>query len=509
MNRGNGAPLPYLPVSVSTRYARRPSPAVAHVSAAALAAAACIVTAWSGPLADRAPFMLPLASVILALWIGGWKPGTTAASIASALLAVFLLESPDGGLAQTADQLRLATFVMIGGALIGFSHVADRATGRALAIQALSQTVVEHAPVLVTGADVEGRIVLFNRACEEVTGYRREEVLGKPLLDTFVPASWRETVAARFRDEPVERLAAPHENPWITRERGERLIEWRCFRTTGFDGQLITLGIGQDVTERHLARVGEQAALERERAAHAATQHANATKEKFIATLSHELRSPLQAALGWLRLVRTQTSDDRLLRGLTTADRNLAFMSGLIEDVIEYARIEAGRLTLAMESTDLAAIVDDAVSMAGPIADGRGVVMRAHVEAGLPRITGDHKRLQQILQNILANAIKFTPRGGGVVLRATRDETGVLIAVRDTGHGIHPDHLPRVFDPFWQSNVKPEERSGLGLGLALVKQLVEAQHGTVAISSDGPGSGTLVTVWFPAESAGSAEHRRA
>lgn len=509
MHKDSGAPLPYLRAGISALYARRPSPALAHASAAVLAAAACVVTRWVAPLADGAPFLLPLASLVVALWIGGWKPGATAAAVSMALIAVFLLEPRGGGVALPADRLRLLTFAMIGGTLIAFSYLADRALATALADQALSRTIVENAPVLVTGADAQGRIVLFNRACEEVTGYRRDEVLGKPLLDLFVPPSWRKIVAARFRDEPVERLAAPHQNPWLTREAHERLIEWRCFRTTGFDGQMITLGIGQDATERQAARVAEQAALERERAAHAATRHANATKEKFIATLSHELRSPLQAALGWLRLVRTQTSDDRLLRGLTTADRNLAFMSGLIEDVIEYARIEAGRLTLAMESTDLAAIVDDAVSMAGPIADGRGVVMRAHVEAGLPRITGDHKRLQQILQNILANAIKFTPRGGGVVLRATRDETGVLIAVRDTGHGIHPDHLPRVFDPFWQSNVKPEERSGLGLGLALVKQLVEAQHGTVAISSDGPGSGTLVTVWFPAESAGSAEHRRA
>jgi len=509
MNRGNGAPLPYLPVSVSTRYARRPSPAVAHVSAAALAAAACIVTAWSGPLADRAPFMLPLASVILALWIGGWKPGTTAASIASALLAVFLLESPDGGLAQTADQLRLATFVMIGGALIGFSHVADRATGRALAIQALSQTVVEHAPVLVTGADVEGRIVLFNRACEEVTGYRREEVLGKPLLDTFVPASWRETVAARFRDEPVERLAAPHENPWITRERGERLIEWRCFRTTGFDGQLITLGIGQDVTERHLARVGEQAALERERAAHAATQHANATKEKFIATLSHELRTPLQAALGWLRLARTQASDERLLRGLTTADRNLAFMSGLLEDVIEYARIEAGRLQLRTSAIDVACVVDDAVAMAEPIADARGVGLHLEREPGPLLIDGDRRRVLQILQNVIGNAIKFTPPGGRVGVETARDGQVVRIVVRDTGRGIAQDELPRVFDPFWQADTQQEERGGLGLGLALVTQLVDAHRGTISIASDGPGHGTLVTITFPATATAAAEPRPA
>lgn len=510
MSTGSNQPLPYLPASVSRLYARRPSPAIAHASAAGLAAASCVVTAWSGPLVDGAPFMLPLASLIAALWFGGWKAGTTAASVATAFIAVLLLEPRGGGIAQSADQLRLATFVMICGALIGFSYIADRARAAELANQALSRTVVDHAPVLVTGADAEGRIVLFNRACEEATGYRREDVLGQPLLDTFVPPSWRETVAARFRDEPIERLAAPHENPWLTREQRERLIEWRCFRTTGFDGRPMTLGIGEDVTERHAARTAEQAALERERAAHAATRHANAAKETFIATLSHELRSPLQAALGWLRLARTQTSDERLLRGLTTADRNLAFMSGLLEDVIEYARIEAGRLTLAVKAAELAPIVEDAVAMAGPIADGRRVSIRAVIDSNLPRVNVDRKRLQQVLQNILANAIKFTPAEGEVFIRAGRDGSGALIAVRDTGRGIQADQLQRVFDPFWQSPVKSEDRSGLGLGLALVKQLVEAHHGTVAVSSDGPGSGTLVTVWLPAAAAGvTAEPLRA
>ncbi len=489
-------PLIHLP---GGPYAEKPRPLVACALGAALAVAAFVVTAVVPPLAERSTFLLSFAAVVASVWTGGWRAGFVATALTVVLTTVFLL-SPSGSVhaIPAGDLIRLTAFVVVASSVTAFGAIADDAIRRLHLSQELSRVVVENAPALVAGADEDGNTIVFNRACEELTGYAREQVVGRPFIDTFVPPAWRGTVAARFRDNPIEELAAPHENPWMTKSAAERTIEWRCFRVRSADGTWITLGIGQDVTDRRAAEDAVQQALLRERRLNEIAESANRSKERFIATLSHELRSPLNAALGWLQTLRVSGSAAHHDRGLTIIERNLQLMAGLIEDVADYSRIELGKLTLRQERIDLPSFLQAALATAKPAAERAAVTLRLDAASDLPVIIGDEKRLQQTILNLLNNAIKFTPSGGEVAVSAVAlGDDGLELSVRDTGIGIPVDVLPNVFRPFWQAESDRNSAGSMGIGLALVKELTEAHGGTVSIHSNGPGTGTRVTLRLP------------
>jgi CheY-like chemotaxis protein len=238
---------------------------------------------------------------------------------------------------------------------------------------------------------------------------------------------------------------------------------------------------------------------ERLRTALAQAEEANRLKDEFLAVLSHELRTPLNAILGWARMLRAGTLPEAdVPRALETIERNAQAQAQLIEDLLDVSRIVSGKLRLDMRPIDVGEIVEEAIDTVRPTADARGVSLSAAINHVGPA-SGDPQRLQQVVWNLLSNAIKFTPPGGRADVRLEQAGSMVRIIVSDTGQGIDPEFLPYVFDRFRQGASVPgtTRRKGLGLGLAIVRHLVEAHAGTVSAASNGLGKGATFTVEVP------------
>jgi signal transduction histidine kinase/ActR/RegA family two-component response regulator len=232
-------------------------------------------------------------------------------------------------------------------------------------------------------------------------------------------------------------------------------------------------------------------------------QDANRLKDDFLATLSHELRTPLNAVVGWSRLLRgDRMPAEARARALDAIERNATVQARLIDDLLDISSVMRGKFRLQVEPLDLRTVVDAAVEIVRPGASAKNVAIDVHCEEGSGLVTGDAQRLQQVLWNLLSNSVKFTPAGGRIVVRLASEGSGELIEVSDTGQGIDPAFLPHVFDLFRQADASStREYGGLGLGLAIVRKVVELHGGTVAAASDGPGLGTTMRVRLPRRSA--------
>jgi CheY-like chemotaxis protein len=238
---------------------------------------------------------------------------------------------------------------------------------------------------------------------------------------------------------------------------------------------------------------------ERLRQALAAAEEANRLKDEFLAVLSHELRTPLNAILGWARMLRAGTlRGDDIPRAIETIERNAQAQAQLIEDLLDVSRIVSGKLRLEMRPVHVGDVVSEALDTVRPTADARGVALTSAIAPAGP-VSGDAQRLQQVVWNLLSNSIKFTPRGGTVHVRVEQHGAMVQIIVSDTGQGIDPAFLPHVFDRFRQGSATggTAARTGLGLGLAIVRHVVEAHGGTVGATSEGAGKGATFTVELP------------
>jgi signal transduction histidine kinase len=253
--------------------------------------------------------------------------------------------------------------------------------------------------------------------------------------------------------------------------------------------------------EAILVQLSQLGSIAAQNALHASAREANRLKEEFIATLSHELRTPLNAILGWTRILRTAAPDpDKLARGLEVIERNVNAQTRLIEELLDVSRIESGKLAIEARPLALAPLVRTVVDSIRPLADTKGVSVALAMDDGDHGVSGDPERLQQVVGNLLSNAVKFTPRGGRIMVDLRRDREAVELRVSDTGIGIHPDVQPFVFDRFWQAENGSRRRfGGLGIGLAVVRHLVELHGGAVRVESAGLGHGATFTVRLPAQ----------
>jgi signal transduction histidine kinase/CheY-like chemotaxis protein len=270
---------------------------------------------------------------------------------------------------------------------------------------------------------------------------------------------------------------------------------------TGPSGIIGTITVIEDVSER----VASESRL-RERIA--AAEAASRVKDEFLATLSHEIRTPLNAVLGWTRILRSRSHvDDATLRhAVDVIDRNATAQLTLVSDMLDMARISSDKVRLEMSDVDLRTIVSGAIDAVRPAADVKDVRIVTDFPAHLPAVRGDADRLLQVAWNLVSNGVKFTDAGGQVTLRLATEGRIVVLTVTDTGQGIDPVFLPHVFERFKQADPSSSRRhGGLGLGLALVKDLVQLHGGTVSVASGGHGSGTTFRVRFPAREAGTAE----
>jgi signal transduction histidine kinase len=226
---------------------------------------------------------------------------------------------------------------------------------------------------------------------------------------------------------------------------------------------------------------------------------ANRIKDEFLATLSHELRTPLTSLLGWSSVLREARQDEAMLtQGLDAIDRNARVQAQLIDDLLDVSRIVSGKLNLDVRPLDFSSVIRAAISVVRPAADAKSITLDYWAQPGLGAISADSARLQQIVWNLLSNAVKFTPQGGKIEVQLQQDGSNAKVTVKDTGMGIDPEFLPRVFDRFRQADSSTTRNfGGLGLGLAIVRHLVELHGGTVAAESEGSGKGATFATTFP------------
>jgi signal transduction histidine kinase/CheY-like chemotaxis protein len=239
--------------------------------------------------------------------------------------------------------------------------------------------------------------------------------------------------------------------------------------------------------------------LVRAERARAEAEAANRIKDEFLATLSHELRTPLTSLLGWSSVLREAKRDEKVLsQGLDAIDRNARVQAQLIDDLLDVSRIVSGKLNLDVRPLDISSVTRAAINVVRPASDAKNITLDYWAEPGLGAISADSARLQQVVWNLLSNAVKFTPQGGKITIRIQQDRSHAKVTVQDTGQGIEAEFLPRVFDRFRQADSSTTRSfGGLGLGLAIVRHLVELHGGTVSAESEGVGKGATFTARFP------------
>lgn len=279
----------------------------------------------------------------------------------------------------------------------------------------------------------------------------------------------------------------------VTRANGSEL--WVSSKGRGtYDehGSLGMLGFVQNISTRKAAEIENQQLYRQ-------AEESGRLKEEFLATISHELRTPLSAILGWARMLRLgQLSTENAAKALDTIERNARAQAQLVDDLLDVSRIITGKLRMDVRPADPNSFIDAAVESVRPAAEAKGVRVQKVIDTGAISIPGDPVRLQQVVWNLLSNAIKFTPRGGRVQIRSERVNSHLEIVVSDTGQGISPDFLPHVFDRFRQADQRTSrQHGGMGLGLAIVRHLVELHGGTVTANSEGEGQGATFTVKLP------------
>lgn len=259
------------------------------------------------------------------------------------------------------------------------------------------------------------------------------------------------------------------------------------------------LGVLVDLTERRRAETEREQLLLSANAARAEAEQANRLKDDFLASLSHELRTPMHAILGWMQMLRSGVLDDRArMDALDTIERNARLQNQLIGELLDVSRATAGKLDIAIEDVELTQVLLAALDSVRPVAESRRIEIEQHIEDQVGTVAADPPRLQQILGNLLSNAVKFTPPGGRVTVGCRRAGGAIEIAVADNGEGIAPEHLPHVFEPFRQADGSITRRhGGLGLGLSIVQRLVHLHGGSIEAQSAGLGRGARFVVRMP------------
>ena len=238
--------------------------------------------------------------------------------------------------------------------------------------------------------------------------------------------------------------------------------------------------------------------FEAEHRARTEAEEINRTKDTFLATVSHELRTPLTAILGWSRVLRAEKPDtSKYIHGLETIERNARAQEQLIDELLDVIRMKTGKLQLHVDPVELSSVIDSVIDSLQPLADSKHIRLQRITTSKTAYVLGDQTRLQQVVWNLLSNAIKFTPQGGSVSVQLERLDSNLEVKVTDTGEGIGPDFLPYVFEPYRQPDGSTRGQKGLGLGLAIVRQLVELHRGTVRAESSGKGQGSCLTVSLP------------
>ena len=419
-----------------------------------------------------------------------------AAVIAILLMTAFLfsLELKRRRLAEKRLQETLASVEHL---------VAERteALSKAMAELKLSEqqfrVIADLSPVHLFRTGADGEITFMTPSFHVLTGMRRDHVMGFGWIDAVHPddrdrlmQDWQAALGSQSIFQAEFRIrAVTGEYRWyrtrIVPDRDE------TGAITGWVGATV------DLHELHLALDERAEALHKAEHARRVAEEASHLKDEFLATASHELRTPLNAIVGWVHVLQSGalTDEEQRRQAVNAIDRNAKVQTRLIEDLLDVSRMIQGRVSLAVAPLDLRTVIDAAAETIRHAATAKDITIAVHSGEQPVRVIGDDHRLQQVVWNLVANAVKYTPRGGRVNVALTRERGRALIRVTDSGEGIDPAFLPHVFEPFRQGAASM--RAGLGLGLAIVRRLVDLHGGRIAAESAGIGTGATFTVSLP------------
>ncbi|AFZ03826.1 response regulator [Calothrix sp. PCC 6303] len=354
-------------------------------------------------------------------------------------------------------------------------------------------------------ANQQGELTIFNEAAHSIFG---------SLLNEIPPNEWASTYGLFLPDQKT--LFPQDEFPLIKALQGETVtdvevficnqqeLEGRWISANGYplsDGSDDIKGgivVFRDITERKRSEIERDRILQLEQAARTEAERANRVKDEFLAVLSHELRSPLNPILGWTKLLQTRQFDaDQTAKALATIERNAKLQTELIDDLLDIAKILRGKLNLNVAPVNLKLIIEAALDTVSTAATAKSILIEARVPP-IGQVLGDATRLQQVIWNLISNAIKFTPSGGRIDIRLQNVDDHAQLTFTDTGKGINPDFIPHIFEAFRQEDFSvTRKHGGLGLGLAIVYSLVELHGGTISAASLGEGQGATFTVRLP------------
>jgi PAS domain S-box-containing protein len=363
-----------------------------------------------------------------------------------------------------------------------------------ISTELLFTAIVDSSEDAIVSKDLHSIVMSWNKGAERTFGYSAEEMIGQSIIKLLPPDRREEEkhiLARLHRGERVEHYET------VRRRKDGTLIDVSLTISPVRDATGVIVGaskIARDITE-------QKEALRKLAEAHEQLKRADTMKAEFLATLSHELRTPLNAILGWVQILKNGATADDLAQGVPIIERNVRAQAQLIEDLLDMSRIEAGKVSLDIQPVDLAEVVNASIETVRPAAQGKTIRLTSAFSNIEGIVSGDRNRLQQILWNLLINAVKFTPKGGRVHVIIERSNSHVDLSVTDSGQGIAPEFLPQVFDRFRQadsSTTRPH--GGLGLGLSIVKHLTELHGGSVRVTSGGVGLGATFTISLPLQS---------
>ncbi|HEY0886027.1 MAG TPA: response regulator [Ramlibacter sp.] len=349
--------------------------------------------------------------------------------------------------------------------------------------------------------DSQGRFADVNPAMERLLGRPAGQLLGHA-VSGFAPPEWVEFVTRHTSGGANDGQPWGGEFPLVTAAGGRVHLEWRISHHV--DPEL-RIGIALDISERAQLEQQRREMLEREQAARSLAERHSRTKDDFIAVLSHELRTPLNSIVGWVHILKRRGGTPELLKGLEAIDRSVKTQARIISDILDVSRINSGKLRLEQEWADPGELVSASVTSLRDSLDEKKLAVHLDLGHDIGRAWIDPARFQQIFWNLLTNSIKFSPKGGLINVSLHASGGRLRLEVQDFGQGIHPEFMEHLFDRFTQGDA-PGNRyhGGLGLGLSIVKHLVELHGGSVHVESGGVGQGTTMRVELPMAPAQSA-----
>jgi PAS domain S-box-containing protein len=357
--------------------------------------------------------------------------------------------------------------------------------------EALLAAIIDSSDDAIVSKDLNGIVTSWNRGATRIFGYEAEEMVGESILRVIPPDRREEEPAILQRLKNGERI--DHFETVRVRKDGSSVdVSLTISPVRSASGTIVGASkIARDITPqklamRKLAEANDQLA------------RADRMKVEFISTLSHELRTPLTSIVGWIQMLKDDPNPDDLRQGLEVIERNVRVQSQLINDLLDMSRIETGKMTLDLQRLDLPGAITAAIDAVRPTAEAKDVRLTYAFGSVNGIVMGDRNRMQQIVWNLLTNAVKFTPRAGRIHVTVERVHSHVEIAVTDTGSGIAPEFLRRIFERFTQADsTTTRKHGGLGIGLSIAKHLVELHGGTIAAKSGGIGHGATFCIQLP------------